>query len=78
MIDGDSLLMHTIYRDPDDYPGFFVVREYRCKRGETSTSRKPLLICKTLEEARSAIPGGSDFNLGRDKTDDPKIVETWI
>lgn len=76
---GSKLEMWTIYENPSDYPGKFVVRKCVVHQGELEPrqARNPKSVCDTLEEARGAIPLWL-VNLGRKEQDDPCIVETWI
>jgi hypothetical protein len=69
------LELFTIYENPSDYPGRFVVRRFVATRPPT-TDVEPLAVVKTLAEARAAIPPGMDW-IGRYDADDPCIVETW-
>lgn len=62
---------YVIYEKPSDYPGFFVVRHYKNNVSDNFS------LFDTLEEARSSIPKGLTV-IGRDKRDDPVIVETWL
>lgn len=66
--------MWTVYDHPKDYPHHFVVRRWY------GVTREDLAaLCNTLVEAREhiAVQGGC-MNFGREKWDDPVIIETWI
>lgn len=73
------LPMWTVYKNPSDYPGKFVVR----RAASIATppfalhDRKPLIVCDSLEQARAAIPEGA-HNLSRMPGDDPNIYEVWV
>lgn len=66
----------TIFYNPADFPGKYVVRLFD---GETPT--KLVCVKDTLEEARATIPHGPPveyINMGRHPEDDPVIVEVWM
>ena len=66
----------TIFYNPADFPGKYVVRLFD---GEAPT--KLLCVKSTLEEARAAIPHEPPIeyiNMGRHPEDDPVIVEVWM
>ncbi|MDR1280294.1 MAG: hypothetical protein LBK99_05685 [Opitutaceae bacterium] len=64
--------MYVVYRSPMDFPGKFVGRKFV---GETATGDS--FVSESLEEVRKWIPRGM-WNIGRDKTDEPQILEVWI
>jgi len=61
-----------IYNSPKDYPGMYVARLF-----ELTKPTKYVVTAQSLEEIRAAIPAEM-LCFGRDKADDPCIVETWI
>lgn len=74
----DLLPIWTIYDKPDDYPDEFVARMHVV--GEITgacVSDGAVIRAKTLNEVREKLPPGLHC-LGRDQTDEPHIVETWI
>lgn len=75
MDDLSSLTTYTIYENPDDAPGLFVVRKWVVSGGGPQAMEAENF--QTLGEARLAIPPGF-VNMGRDENDDEKIVESWI
>lgn len=76
----ERLSMFTIYRNPSDYPGKYVVREQRIGPGVVEHAKDPMFICDTLRAARTCLqvmhPGLAC--LGRNVEDDPVIVEVWV
>jgi hypothetical protein len=70
------LMTYTIYHNPRDYPGKFVVREFLVFPGN-SVPGKVLGVAETLKEARLLVPYGL-CNMGRETSDQPQIVETWL
>ena len=67
-----DFFMWTIYFNPRDYPGLFVVRKFNWDK-----PTKEFYTAKTLTEARKYIPDGL-INMNRQLMDDPIIIETWI
>ena len=64
----------TIYENPSDFPGKWVVRMWW---GETPEPEAA--ACDSLELARDLIQrAGGCFPLNRASSDDPTIHESWI
>lgn len=72
-----GLGMCTVYFNPSDYPGKFVVRFWVVTAAGVEKSAEPMAVVDTLEEARAAIPRGA-VRLDRSEHDEPVIVEVWI
>jgi len=72
--------MWAIYENPTDYPGKFVVREWRSLGGVVQFAKDPLCVVDTLQQARAAVIGNRRdlLNIGRAPSDDPVIVEVWL
>ncbi len=71
-----ALPMWTIYHNPKDYPGMYVVRRALILAGVVQ--QDPVAyVTTTLADARRAVPAGL-FNLGRSPGDEPQIVEVWV
>lgn len=73
--------MWTVYDDPADYPGKFVVRRFTIYRPEEGERRivedaEPMIVTDSLDDARGVIPAGA-YCLGRHPDDDPAIFEVW-
>lgn len=75
--DDAPLRIFTIYENPSDYPGRFVVRETECRAGELRVAALPLAVTKTLDEARARVPAGL-WRFIRSAQDDPCIREVWL
>lgn len=88
----DGLIGWTIYGPTcTDLPGFFVVRSWIVGRGAVGWPYALVTVfpegcvrhafvgccCRTLTEARDVIPP-TLTNIGRQLSDDPVIVESWI
>jgi hypothetical protein len=76
----DRIRHWVIYRNPSDYPGKFVVREWTIAFGdnpEPTPSATVTAIKDTIDEARTFVPNGY-VNIGRMQNDDPAIFEVWI
>lgn len=69
----------TIYYNPSDLPGHYVVRRFDIMQGETEPV--PALQYHyagvSLEGARESLPPGLT-PIPRSPADDPAIVETWL
>jgi hypothetical protein len=68
------LEMFTIYCNPRDYPGKYVVRRHVTGIGPDP---EPLAVVDTLDEARDAVPPYLAC-MNRQPDDQPQIVETWF
>jgi hypothetical protein len=68
---------YTIYHDPTDYPGRYVVRRFVVAAGHPIPDLTPIIVTTSRLEARNAIPRGLTC-FPRDPTDEPAIVETWL
>lgn len=72
------LPLWVVYENPSDYPGKFVVREWRAGDPQTNYARvAPTVVCDSLEAARAAVPP-KKVCIGRCEQDDPCIVEVWL
>lgn len=69
--------IYTIYANPLDFPGKFVVRRHVVEAGHSVPDVMPMVVADNLEGAREVLPPGS-WCLGREPGDDQKIVESWI
>ena len=75
---GEGLHMFTIYENPRDYPGRFVVRESVVNADSSIVvSDNPVAIVHSLEDARAAVPPGLVM-LTCSPEDDPVVVEVWF
>ena len=75
-----ALRAWTIYKNPSDFPGKFVVRIVTANSvppHEPIPDRRPTAVVDTLEQARAALPEGLT-RLLPDEIDDPVIVELWL
>ena len=69
----DVLTIWTIYKDPTDYPGKWVLRGCDVP----GTVHEDCVVGDTLEEVQKAVPFGL-IRLSRTEHDDPVIYEIWI
>jgi hypothetical protein len=74
----DLLEMFTVFYDPLDYPGRYVVRRFRILHGDAMPDAEPLTVTHSLTAARHAIPDRCDAMLIRSPEDHPSVVETWL
>lgn len=72
----DELVQFVIYESPNDYPGKFVVREYRISPGTIRAATEPAAVVDTLEEARAVIPEGMVL-LQPQEGEHKSIREVW-
>jgi hypothetical protein len=78
MKDGERITFWTIYQNPADYPGKFVVRAHWVAGGDGHVKYSPeCTVHDTLDEARAAVPPGC-FLFPRDPSDDAVIAESWM
>lgn len=68
----DDFIVYAIYDHPTDYPDKFVTRKWNGPTPDIT----PLIVCDTIEEARTVIPEGY-INMGQDLLD-PIIIEHYI
>lgn len=73
---GIVLTQYTIYVNPADQPGKFVVREWHVVRGSPEPVAGESWVVESLDAARAVVPDGC-FRLERAPDDDPVILETW-
>ena len=71
---GGDVLIWTIYYSPTDYPGKFVCRPWSVRRNAPLLHH---LEAASLEAMRGILPQGLAW-FPRQKSDDHKIVETWM
>lgn len=78
-MNADPLLtVWTVYQNPSDHPGWWVLRAHDVVRGqENPVPRSEWHAALTLDGVRLALPPGLT-RLDRNPTDDPVIYETWI
>ncbi|WKW87087.1 hypothetical protein SEA_NICOLE72_50 [Microbacterium phage Nicole72] len=70
--------MWTIYAAPSDFPSVpFVVRGHVASAEGVKADIGALGFADTLDEARAYLPAGL-VCVGRDPSDDPVIVESWL
>jgi len=72
------LSMWTLYDRPRDYPQHYVARRFEVASGHIyPRPTNDMFTADSLEELRMLLPPGL-VCLGRNPSDDPNIVETWI
>lgn len=71
----DNLIIWTIYQNPSDYPGRWVLRGHEVGSG-TVTPRPHAIISDTYAEIINILPPGLQ-RLPRSENDDPAIYESW-
>jgi hypothetical protein len=74
------LRMWTLYENPRDFPGMFVLREWAVT-GNPDGEPRPLpgvFVAPRLEPLRAEMERRGLFRMPRNPDDEPQIVETWI
>ena len=75
--DAKGLIIWTLYRNPLDYPGKWVVRPHRVA-GSSIEALAWCLISDTQEELNGVWPLAQLCWMPRTFTDDPVIEGVWI
>lgn len=71
------LTVWTIYREPSDYPGCWVLRAHDIFPGEKTYPHEFCFVAMTLGEIRAKVPPGT-LCIGRTAQDNPAIYESWV
>ncbi len=75
----NGLWMYVVYKNPSDYLGRFVVRQWLLSGdGMMIPNAEPYAIVANLSAARKEIPQAGLMMISRFKDDDPVIVEVWL
>lgn len=80
-MDKSALAMWVVYENPSDFPGKFVVREWRTSAAGIQRAVEPTAVVDSLAQAREAVTEASPMALTvmpRNPEDDPTIVEVWL
>lgn len=72
-----GVVIFTVYENPRDYPGQFVVRRWREMAGAFKADPVLLYVGPSLDDARAALPAGLHC-VGRKPGDDMAILESWM
>lgn len=68
-----ALTVWTVYHNPKDYPGHWVLRAHDVPGGP----RADCHVSKSYKGVREQVPMGC-VRLDRTADDDPVIFETWV
>lgn len=71
------LRIFTVYHNPRDYPGKWVVRGNNTVGGLIVNDPEPTYVGDSLAGARASIPHGMTM-IPRMPGDEPPIVEVWV
>lgn len=74
---GEQLIIYTVYHNPLDYPGKFVVRQHLIGKNTVEAFQEIFCIGDSLEEVRNKIPLGLVL-IPRSPEDEKQIVESWM
>lgn len=69
--------MYTVYQNPRDFPGKFVVRRFRVSKDGVVPELKPWAVKDSLEEVHKELPPHL-FKTRRMPEDESHIVEVWL
>lgn len=72
----NEIVMFTVYFNPSDYPGLYVLRRHVAVDGEARADPE-CVTGKTLDEVRRHIPPDRN-RIARHPQDEPQIVESWF
>lgn len=74
------LEMFTVYDHPKDFPDSWVVRRWRIVRGELAPvpDEDPWMLADSHRAIEIWAETYGLSNVGRNMSDDPAIVETWL
>jgi hypothetical protein len=67
----------TIYREPRDFPGRWVLRGHEVFPGRELRAHSFCYLADTLKEARAKVPAGAK-RFRRSPEDHPAIHECWM
>jgi hypothetical protein len=67
----------AIYREPQDYPGRWVLRGHEVFPGHGLRAHSFCFLADSLDEARAKVPAGAK-RFGRSPEDHPAIHECWM
>lgn len=74
----EPMYHYVVYDHPLDYPDHFVVRRFAVLPDGPVPEKEIHMQNDSLDEIRHYLFTLGLFPIGRDKHDDPVIVETWI
>lgn len=70
-------VQYVIYDHPRDFPDSFVMRKWLIYPAPRGPEPGPMVKGPTYESVKRLIPPTA-VCIGRDPTDDDRIVETWL
>lgn len=75
-----TLNLITIYKSPSDYPNQYVARRFELDKptNEFFAHEHLSVVRKWTRERLWSLGVLTHVNMGREKNDDPVIVETWL
>lgn len=72
-----QLQIWTVYENPSDYPGLFVLRRYDILRNGRVVPNREVATAPDRAGVEAHLPPGLAF-LPRDPRDPPSVVGSWI
>lgn len=75
-----SISIYTVYKNPIDYPGKYVVREFKIVQGTAGplASREPLIVADSYEDIKKRMQRMQLVCVARHPEDEPQIMESWM
>lgn len=73
----DELHIYTLYWNPSDYPGKYVVRRTVIAHGESRVDSEPLCVSSLLHDIHHHLPPGLVY-VPRSHSDDEVIVGIFL
>jgi hypothetical protein len=77
----EVMKQYVLYKNPSDYPGKFVLREWHIVHGNPNPVPvdKPVMIEDNVDSIQKLMDANPNlYWLQRSKDDDPCILGTWI
>ena len=77
MAEDDNMYTYTVYKNPRDYPGKYVVRRWQVVPC-IAPDAKPFAIEETYDKIQKQMEELGLYKMTRMPDDDPAILEVWI
>lgn len=76
--DDELLETWTLYDNPKDMPGYFVLRRFVVTKEGAVLASPEAYWCRDAEPLRAEMRKRGLCCMGRSHSDEPPIVETWL
>lgn len=78
LVSGESLDLWTLYDNPSDMPGLYVLRRFEMHGDGVYRGTSEGWASHDVEALRALMRKRGLYCIGRSENDEPHIVETWI